>query len=233
MALQRKRHNRAVRRRLELGQITEEDAQAQFQISPQSKRARAQAAGSEGTGPKRVPPPPAPPAPAHGVWASSWQTAPQADCEPPQADCDCEAAQPHSSGAGGGVPPPPPPAQARPWQKLRDYKGEGKGGSLGLTVEKEDARTTEMAAAKERRKNIPIAPNAFTEADVDQIFADGYFSWPETPFWDGKDLCEIDAGSHVLWKDVPMGKNGGRSTKTVFYHGECHGWHDKEFIYVS
>ena len=95
-----------------------------------------------------------------------------------------------------------------PWQ----YKGEGKGGSQAS------------------EKWIPDAPHANTEADVQAMFDTGYFRFPETPFWDGKNIMQVKKGTHCLWKNAPIGKRGGESTKTEFFHGEVHGWKNGEVI---
>ena len=78
---------------------------------------------------------------------------------------------------------------------------------------------------------IPPARFANTRVDVQQMFSTGYFRSPATPFWDGKDITEVQVGTLCLWKTVPTGKNGGESSKTEFFHGEVHGWqHDEEVI---
>ena len=53
---------------------------------------------------------------------------------------------------------------------------------------------------------------------------DVHFRYPETPFWDGKNIRMVEKGTHCLWKNVPTGKNGGESTKVEVFHGLCHGW---------
>ena len=73
---------------------------------------------------------------------------------------------------------------------------------------------------------IPRALKANTKEDVQKMFDTGYYRFPETPFWDGKDINKVERGTHCLWKNVPTGKKGGESTKTEFFHGICHGWSD-------
>ena len=77
---------------------------------------------------------------------------------------------------------------------------------------------------------IPCAVKANTEETVQGLFDMGYFSYPGTPFWDGKDIWKVEKGTHCLWKNVPTGKNGGESTKSEVFHGECHGWDDEHVI---
>ena len=72
-------------------------------------------------------------------------------------------------------------------------------------------------------KKIPHAEHPFTAEDVQLMFDNGYFRYPETPFWNGKDIWQVKRGTHCLWKNVPVGKHGGESTKTELFHGECHG----------
>ena len=109
------------------------------------------------------------------------------------------------------------------WQ----YKGTGKGGSLGQAV---GSGSTVVEEAK--KKEIPPATKANTKAAVEEMFNTGYYKFPETPFWDGLDTWKIVKGTHCLWKNVGTGKNGGESTKTEMFHGEVHGW-EKEDVIVS
>ena len=62
------------------------------------------------------------------------------------------------------------------------------------------------------------------------MFDEGYYSRPETPFWNGKDINEVVKGTHCLWKGVATGKQGGRSTTVEYFHGTCQGWEDGECI---
>ncbi len=109
------------------------------------------------------------------------------------------------------------------WQ----FKGEGKGGSLGQPV---GSHRTVTVVADARTNAIPPALKANTEESVQEMFDTGYFKYPETPFWDGKNLEDVVKGAHCLWKNVPQGKKGGESTKTEVFHGECHGWEKDEVI---
>jgi hypothetical protein len=118
------------------------------------------------------------------------------------------------------------------WQ----YKGEGKGGSLGVTVgsngivEADAGDVGDAGDARWIQRGIPLAPKANTTVDVQAMFDTGYYKYPETPFWDGKDIWKVRKGTHCLWKNVPTGKQGGQSTKTEVFHGECHGWQGEEVI---
>ena len=90
-----------------------------------------------------------------------------------------------------------------------------------------------MAERPAREKAIPPALKVNTEKDVQKLFDTGYFRLPETPFWDGVDIADVDRGTHALWKNVPTGKNGGESTKVEYFHGEVHGWETNEEVIVS
>ena len=79
---------------------------------------------------------------------------------------------------------------------------------------------------------IPPAPKANTEETVQEMFDTGYYKYPETPFWDGKNIWEVVKGTHCLWKNVPTGKHGGESTKVEFFHGEVHGWENDDAIII-
>ena len=111
--------------------------------------------------------------------------------------------------------------------KTGKLKGEGKGGSLGQAVGSESKPVAVNAEEK-----IPPALQANTRNDVQKMFDTKYYIIPEDPFWDGKDLKKVDKGMHVLWKKVPLGKNGGDSTKLEVFHGECHGW-EKDKVLLS
>jgi len=70
----------------------------------------------------------------------------------------------------------------------RQYKGEGKGGSLGVSVGPngtvaEDSKNAScyMAERPAREKAIPPALKANTEKDVQKLLDTGYYRLPETP----------------------------------------------------
>ena len=108
------------------------------------------------------------------------------------------------------------------YPKIKQFKGEGKGGSLGLPV---GSKSIVVAAPK-----IPPAPKAHTKESAQEMFDIGYYSYPETLFWDGKDIWNVSKGTHCLWKNVPKGKRGGDSTKTEVFHGEVHGWEGDDVL---
>ena len=110
------------------------------------------------------------------------------------------------------------------WQ----FKGEGKGGSLGQFVGSHS--TVTVVADASTNAIPPPAPKANTKEIVQEMFDTGYYKYPETPVWDGKNLWEVVKGAHCLWKNVPQGKNGRDSTKTEVFHGECHGWEKNEVV---
>ena len=118
--------------------------------------------------------------------------------------------------------------ETQPWQ----YKGEGKGGSLGVSVGSSRIVAADAGNAHALEKGIPDAPHAFTAEDVQDMFDTGYFRFPERPFWDGKNIWQVKKGTHCLWKNVPIGKRVGWSTKTELFHGEVHGWQGDEVILI-
>ena len=75
---------------------------------------------------------------------------------------------------------------------------------------------------KEKAPPPPIKCNS--KEDVQKMFETKYFEVPDEPFWDGKDLLDIKQGTHLLWKHVPKGQNGGDSVEHEVFHGQCHGW---------
>ena len=136
-------------------------------------------------------------------------------------------------------PPPPPPAPSGKGQPAEvvelppggGFKGQGKYGSLGLSLPLPD--TIESSPETSR---IPEPLPAYSEAEINQQFGHGpeaYFRIYAEGFWDGKDIWEVQKGTRVLWKGVPKGRNGGESTKVEFFSGLVHGWEDSNFITVS
>ena len=77
--------------------------------------------------------------------------------------------------------------------KIKQYKGEGKGGSYGVAVD--TYKKPELAA---RNNAIPLALPANTRADVQRMFDSGYIKFPETPFWEGRNIWDVDTGTHCL-----------------------------------
>ena len=110
----------------------------------------------------------------------------------------------------------------------KPFKGEGKGGSLGTPVDTPvDVSNVFVWGPK---KVIPLPLQAHTKEDVKEMFDTEYFKFPETPFWNGKNMWDVRRGTHLLWKNVPKGKKGGESTKHEVFHGECHGWKEDQVI---
>ena len=108
---------------------------------------------------------------------------------------------------------------------MKPFKGEGKGGNLGLPI-------GSNIVADAGKDVIPPAPVAKTREAVHELFDNGNFKIPPTPFWDGKEIWKVVKGTHCLWKGVGTGKNGGESTKVEVFHGECHGW-EKDMVILS
>tara|TARA_B100000780_G_C21058367_1_gene425309 strand:+ start:185 stop:640 length:456 start_codon:yes stop_codon:yes gene_type:complete len=110
----------------------------------------------------------------------------------------------------------------------KPFKGEGKGGSLGTPLDTPVDASNELVSGPKKVMPKPLLAN--TKADVQYLFDTKYFKFPETPFWNGKNLWHVNRGTHVLWKNIPKGKNGGESTKHEVFHGECHGWEGDQVI---
>jgi hypothetical protein len=148
-----------------------------------------------------------------------------------------------------------------PSSSWKPFKGEGKGGNLGIPIpclsdasssaarwgllkkEKKappapiknlgipipclsDASSSPSPwGLLEKEKKAPPAPiKCNSKEDVQKMFETKYFEVPDEPFWDGKDLLDIKQGTHLLWKHVPKGQNGGDSVEHEVFHGQCHGW---------
>ena len=47
-------------------------------------------------------------------------------------------------------------------------------------------------------KGIPDAPHAFTAEDVQDMFDTGHFRYPETPFWNGKNIWQVKRGTYCF-----------------------------------
>ena len=71
------------------------------------------------------------------------------------------------------------------WQ----FKGEGKGGSLGISVGSNSTVTADTGNV------IPPAPKANTRENVQKLFDTGYFKYPEKPFWDDRIIWDVDRGT--------------------------------------
>ena len=194
MSTDRKRANRALKRKVEKGIISKEDAKSQFRHGDSSSSKHAPHDAKEAVG--------------EGKGGSS-KKAQHANKEVG------EGKGGSSSGQNANT------EDTNDWQ----FKGEGKGGSLGILV---GSKSTVVAVAG--NNVIPPAPKANTKETVQEMFDTGYFKYPETAFWDGKNIKNVVKGTHFLWKNVPMGKNGGESTKTEVFHGECHGWENDSVI---
>ena len=113
------------------------------------------------------------------------------------------------------------------WQ----YKGVGKGGSLGTPVD-----AISQSTDKAEEPNIPEPLAAYTEEEIRNMFGDGddaNYCYPSTPFWDGVSYHHIQRGTHCLWKSVARGKHGGPSTKVEYFHGVVHGWHNNDYVIIS
>jgi len=148
-----------------------------------------------------------------------------------------------------------------PSSSWKPFKGEGKGGNLGIPIpclsdasssaarwgllkkEKKappapiknlgipipclsDASSSfaRWGLLKKEKKAPPAPIKCNSKEDVQKMFETKYFEVPDEPFWDGKDLLDIKQGTHLLWKHVPKGQNGGDSVEHEVFHGQCHGW---------
>ena len=106
----------------------------------------------------------------------------------------------------------------------------GRGDSLGVLRVNPHHSTASIDNAvvviDDDGKYYPPAMLAYTKADVDQMFLDGYYTRPETPFWDGKDLCDLVKGSLVLWKIVRPGP------KVEYMNAKVQGWKDYNIVLI-
>lgn len=106
----------------------------------------------------------------------------------------------------------------------------GRGGSLGVprvNPHRSTASTDNAVVVIDDDDDYyPPAAFAYTKADVDQMFLDGYYTRPETPFWDGKDLCDLVRGSCVLWKVVQPG------AKVEYMNAKVQGWKDYNIVLI-
>ena len=120
------------------------------------------------------------------------------------------------------------------WSKPR--KGEGKGGNLGTPVPCNLGNNSNASSSKARWDLLKKAPPPIkfnTNETVQEMFDTKYFQVPDGGFWNGKKLWDIQRGTHLLWKNVPLGPNGGESTKHEVFHGQCHGWANNSHVIVS
>ena len=228
----KKKINRALKRLIEKGMLSEENAHFQ---RGQTASASSNPSGAAASAPQSLPAPPAASRPAALV--------PRQPSYPPGKQKK-QAPWPASSGDdeawGTWLPKPAASGYDESWgtwlaqnaavgdPKSWQFKGEGKGGSLGTFVGSHSTDTV-VAGARENAKTPP-ALKANTKKSVQEMFDTGYYKYPEKPFWDGKNFKDIVRGAHCLWKNVPRGKAGGDSTKTEFFHGECHGWENDHVI---
>ena len=77
---------------------------------------------------------------------------------------------------------------------------------------------------------------AYTADEINEQFGKGsnaYFRIFSEGFWNGKNLWDVQKGTHVLWKSVPIGRNGVTSTKVEYFSGLVEEWHDSEFLDIS
>ena len=86
---------------------------------------------------------------------------------------------------------------------------------------------------EEWRKLIPAPLKKNTEDDIEQMFKDKYYYVPEGGVWNGADKWDLKEGVHCLWRGVGQGKKGGQSTKEEYFHGEIHGWNDKDNVVIT
>jgi hypothetical protein len=147
-------------------------------------------------------------------------------------------------------------AEGRTSQGGLQYKGEGKGGSLGVLVgpsrgtpvkvmmenttgRKEVYANDDVVVKKKTSEasdwtqGIPTPlPRYASDTEIQkECFDTKYFY--KVDFWNGDDIWNLQNGSHVLWKRAPVGRNGGPSTKQEFFHGMIHGWHNDYEVLIS
>ena len=123
--------------------------------------------------------------------------------------------------------------------RCKQFKGEGKGGSLGVPVEewKQHSRRESATTKKKKETGTTDKPTYPTEntrkctsREIEELIG-RYYTKPDFPF-----VCNIEdmkPGDHVLWQGVPCGPNGGESTKEEFFHGVFHRWEDWTHASIS
>ena len=81
--------------------------------------------------------------------------------------------------------------------QFKPFKGEGKGGSLGIPLGSVGSALA-MLQTQGKEVMIPPAPETMTREAVQELFDNGYFNFPPTPFWDGKEIWKVVKGYPLL-----------------------------------
>ena len=217
--------------------LSEENAHFQ---RGQTASASSNASGAAASAPQSLPEPPAASGPAASVWPPLPPYPPAKQQKPAASAASGSVASGDDESWGTWWAPPAASGYDESWGTWLEqdaavgdpeswqFKGEGKGGSLGTFVGSHSTDTV-VAGAREIAETPP-ALKSNTKESVQEMFDTGYYKFPEKPFWDGKNFKDVVRGAHCLWKNVPRGKAGGESTKTEFFHGECHGWENDHVI---
>ena len=75
-----------------------------------------------------------------------------------------------------------------------------------------------------------------SEAEADALLdgKEDYYK-PLTGCWSSGDHLHIEIGNKCLWQGIKKTKNGGPSTAKEYFHGNFHGWNQKnpEFAWMS
>ena len=113
---------------------------------------------------------------------------------------------------------------------IQKVQGVRKNGSNGIPLVDGGASEDLLNVPEETQNIIPAPLPAYSKENVWGWFRDGTFTRPPDGFWKGGDL---QRGQHVVWEGLKRGKNGGESTKTIYYHGVVCGVADSEAVYVK
>ena len=107
---------------------------------------------------------------------------------------------------------------------MQKYKGEGKGGSLGMPVEEVvGCRAPCRTAGGYAALTYPTEKTRkYSAEEIEKRINGGYYTKENF----ARDIYYLQPGDHVLWQGVATGPKGGESTKELVYHGVFHEWID-------
>ena len=112
----------------------------------------------------------------------------------------------------------------------KKYKGEGKGGSLGVPVEEGACQTLCCTAGRHADPTYPTEKvRKFSSQDIENHINGGYYKKAEF----AHSINDLQPGGHVLLQGIKTGPNGGESTEECYFHGVFHHWIDWTHASVS
>ena len=114
--------------------------------------------------------------------------------------------------------------------ECKKYKGEGKGGSLGIPVEERACQLPCSTAGVAPTLTYPTnRVRKYSSQEIEYLIDGGYYSKAEF----ARSIYDLQPGDNVLWQGVKTGRNGGESTKEFYFHGVFHRWVDWNHASVS